>query len=240
MTGRPEAPLAERDPLDLPPAAPPTRRPAGLIWACLLASVVIAVAISTAIRSPPSGGPATAGPGPGAAAPISDRVNGLGGGVIGADVIGQPVPNLAWPRFVAPPEDRTTAPPPTAVAPEMIRPADLRGTPVVVNFWASTCAPCLQEMPAFEEVHLELGDRVRFVGVAVSDNDSSAHAMIRKTGVTYDIVTDRSGSSLLAVGSSSLPTTVVIDRNGIVVAAHTRAWSADELRAAVAPTLAVA
>jgi len=210
-----------------------------LIWACLLATVVITVAVSTALRSPAPTTSAAAPP-PGSSLPISDLVNGLGGGTISAEVIGQPVPDLVWPRFVAPPEDQTTAPPPTAVAPEMLRLADLRGTPVVVNFWASTCTPCLQEMPAFEEVHQEFGSQVRFIGVDVSDNDTRAMAMIRSTGVSYDIVTDKSGGSLIKAGGSSLPTTLVIDRNGTVIAAHGRAWSADELRRAIAPALAVA
>src|SRR5687768_1393784 len=42
---------------------------------------------------------------------------------------------------------------------------DLRGTPVVLNFFAEWCPPCVTEMPAFEAVHQELGDRVAFVGL---------------------------------------------------------------------------
>src|SRR4029079_4934462 len=51
--------------------------------------------------------------------------------------------------------------------------SELRGKPVVLNFWGSSCAPCLQEMPAFQQVHESLGDDVTIVGVDVADTQES-------------------------------------------------------------------
>src|SRR5262245_22012921 len=64
--------------------------------------------------------------------------------------------------------------------------ADYAGRPVVVNFFASTCAPCVEEMPAFEEVNEAAGGEVAFVGVAVNDRVEDALALAEETGVTWD------------------------------------------------------
>ena len=63
--------------------------------------------------------------------------------------------------------------------------SELRGKPVVLNFWGSSCAPCLQEMPAFQQVHESLGDEVTVVGVDVADTQESGDKMVRRTGVAY-------------------------------------------------------
>ena len=62
---------------------------------------------------------------------------------------------------------------------------ELRGTPVVINFWSSTCAPCLQEMPALQEVSSDTEGKVTFVGVDVADTAEAGSTMVEKTGVTY-------------------------------------------------------
>ena len=61
--------------------------------------------------------------------------------------------------------------------------SSLRGTPTVVNFFASTCTPCITEMPAFEEVYQELGgDQLAFLGLAVADRPDDALALVEQTG----------------------------------------------------------
>jgi peroxiredoxin len=94
--------------------------------------------------------------------------------------------------------------------------ADLRGSPVVVNFWSATCVPCISEMPAFEEVHQSYGDKVRFIGLAVADNESAARSQRRRTGVTYPLGFDPEGAIAKSFGVVTIPATVLIDRDGIV------------------------
>lgn len=94
---------------------------------------------------------------------------------------------------------------------------DLRGTPVVVNFWASTCSPCVREMPALEEVHQAAGDEVAFVGVAVNDRADAALELAAETGVTYPLAADPDGSFFVEAGATLLPTTLVLDQDGGVV-----------------------
>lgn len=108
--------------------------------------------------------------------------------------------------------------------------ASLRGRPVVVNFFASFCTPCIEEMPAFEEVHQELGDQVTFLGLAVADRGDDALDLVKRTKVTYRTAQDRDGSVIEAFGGTLLPTTVLLDADGEVVARRLGALSADDLR----------
>ena len=92
---------------------------------------------------------------------------------------------------------------------------ELRGSVVVLNFWASWCPPCRWEMPAFESIWREYRDRgVVFVGVAVSDQRSDAQAFADKVGVTYPLGLDDSGDITRAYKVLKLPTTILIDREG--------------------------
>ena len=117
--------------------------------------------------------------------------------------------------------------------------SSLRGRPTVVNFFASTCTPCVKEMPAFEEVHQEVGTEVAFIGLAVTDPPDDAQALVEQTGVTYRTALDQDGSVINALGGTVLPTTVVLDADGVVLATHPGELTADELRALLADELGV-
>lgn len=115
--------------------------------------------------------------------------------------------------------------------------ADYRGRPLVVNFFASWCAPCEEEMPAFEEVHRELGDQVAFLGMNASEQAAAAREIVERTGVTYDIARDATGSLAEAFGVTGLPATFVLAPDGTIVSSHPGALDADDLRAALEPLL---
>jgi thiol-disulfide isomerase/thioredoxin len=72
--------------------------------------------------------------------------------------------------------------------------ADLNSQAVVVNFWASWCGPCEKEMPTFEAVHKEFGDRVVFVGIDENDSRSAAISFLHHTGVSYGNGFDGNGT----------------------------------------------
>ena len=97
---------------------------------------------------------------------------------------------------------------------------DLRGKPVVVNFFASWCPPCRVEMPDFEQVHAKLGDRVHFIGLNLQEGVDSAKAVVRDTKVTYAIGLDRDGSIYRGYNGFTMPTTVFLDAKGAVVKVH--------------------
>lgn len=107
--------------------------------------------------------------------------------------------------------------------------------PVVLNLFASWCQPCIEEMPAFERVHQDLGDEVSFVGLAVRNTPDDAMAIVEQTGVTYPTFgeggsTDEASTLFDVV---DMPTTVFIGADGAVDEIHTGAYTEGELRAAI-------
>ena len=94
------------------------------------------------------------------------------------------------------------------------------GTPVVLNFWASTCAPCIKEMPAMQQVSETFGDAVTFVGIDVHDTEEAGQKMVERTGVTYRNARDPQSDIAAVYGALSLPRTVLIGGDGVVLAAH--------------------
>lgn len=100
---------------------------------------------------------------------------------------------------------------------------DLRGTPVVLNGYASWCALCLREMPDFERVHRAAGDRVAFVGFNPQrgDTDAAQARTVADTGVTYPTVRDPDDRLLRAFNpAGGLPITLFVDADGVVRKVH--------------------
>ncbi len=135
----------------------------------------------------------------------------------GEDTVGRPAPTSDYTTFDG----------------EEASVADYAGTPMVVNFFASWCVPCVREMPAFEQVHQDLGDQVAFVGVNVQDSETEGQAIVDDTGITYDVGRDPDGSLLASFGGVAMPTTVLVDADGTIVRVLSGATSAEELRAAI-------
>jgi thiol-disulfide isomerase/thioredoxin len=117
--------------------------------------------------------------------------------------------------------------------------SSLQGSPVLVNFFASTCVPCVTEMPAFEEVFQELGDQVHFLGLAMQDRPEDALELIEQTGITYPAAQDKDGSVINALGGTVLPTTVLLDADGEILVTHSGKLDADDLRELLADELGV-
>lgn len=98
---------------------------------------------------------------------------------------------------------------------------DLKGTPVVMNFWASWCGPCRDEAPLLEQKFVETSDRVTIVGVDTTDTKAAARAFVKKFHITYPIVWDPDGKILDALDiHTGLPDTVFIDADYRLMAAE--------------------
>jgi thiol-disulfide isomerase/thioredoxin len=96
--------------------------------------------------------------------------------------------------------------------------AAYRGKAVVLNFWASDCAPCKREMPRLEQAAERwAGKPVAVVGIDVVDSRGAARAFARKHGVTYAIGFDGLGDTVAPYGVLYTPTTFFIDRRGLIV-----------------------
>lgn len=105
------------------------------------------------------------------------------------------------------------------------------GRPLVINFFASTCAPCREEMPDFETFHQNFGNKIGVVGLAV-EGARPARTIIEETGVTFDTGLDQR-DILIDLGGFGLPTTVFVDPAGHVVETHTGLLTYDALLAKV-------
>lgn len=100
-----------------------------------------------------------------------------------------------------------------------VRLADLRG-PLVLNVWASYCAPCRTEMPLLEQFHRRYGAKVGLIGVDFQDPQTdSAMQLATRSEVTYPLVADVDGlfASAERARVIGLPTTILVDADGRVV-----------------------
>ena len=93
---------------------------------------------------------------------------------------------------------------------------DYLGKVVIVNFWATWCAPCKEEIPFLDEFSLEHPDTIAILGIAVSDSEESVRSFIEQINVSYPILIDETG----VVGSTyhvvEYPTTYFVDATGII------------------------
>lgn len=102
--------------------------------------------------------------------------------------------------------------------------------PLVVNFWASWCPPCVAEMPDFERVHQAVHDEVRFVGINTQDVREDADRLAEQTGVTYDLALDPDGDLFRDFEVVAMPSTFFVDAQGTVVHRHAGLLTEQQLR----------
>jgi cytochrome c biogenesis protein CcmG/thiol:disulfide interchange protein DsbE len=96
--------------------------------------------------------------------------------------------------------------------------ADLRGKPVVINFWASWCPPCRIEAPLIERTWRAYKDRgLVFLGINIQDRQEDALNYMREFDITYPNGPDPTGEIAIDYGVSGLPVTFFIDTKGEVV-----------------------
>jgi cytochrome c biogenesis protein CcmG, thiol:disulfide interchange protein DsbE len=95
--------------------------------------------------------------------------------------------------------------------------ASIRGRkPIVLDFWASWCVPCIQESKRLEAARKTYGDKVVFIGVDTKDFSGDARSWLRKHGIEYPSVHDGSGAVLAKWGGLPIPRIFFISRNGKV------------------------
>ena len=107
--------------------------------------------------------------------------------------------------------------------------AQLRGRPLVLNFWASWCPPCRKEMPALAATARKAGDHVAFVGVDTNDARSDALSFAAKTGVGYPLAYDANASVAGTYAVNGLPTTFFISATGQLVGEQVGGMTAGRL-----------
>ena len=110
----------------------------------------------------------------------------------------------------------------------------MRGSVVVLVFWASWCAPCKAEQPAVNSLARQESGGVRFVGVSVDVDRSAALAYVSRFAVPYDSLIDAAQTVVVDYEVAGPPTTFVIDPAGRVAAEIVGEVNVDDLRARIA------
>jgi cytochrome c biogenesis protein CcmG, thiol:disulfide interchange protein DsbE len=95
--------------------------------------------------------------------------------------------------------------------------SDLRGKPVLMNFWASWCVPCKDEAPLLRQAFAAYGSKVHFLGVDERDALTSALAFERDNGIKYPSVRDEGFRIYNDYGLTGQPESFFIDQNGVIV-----------------------
>lgn len=105
--------------------------------------------------------------------------------------------------------------------------SDHKGSPVIVNFFASWCIPCRTEAPILEKVYQEYNvkqespdEKVVFVGIAIQDTVSAAKEFVDTYGLTFPTGLDGEGAIKQSFGVYGLPTTFFVGRDGIINYSH--------------------
>ena len=113
-------------------------------------------------------------------------------------------------------------------------PLELAGLsgPAVVNLWATWCAPCRRELPAFQEVSEQRTD-VSFVGVDIGEDPGAAQAFLDELGVTFPQYADEEAELTDALGTAALPVTLIVGDDGRISTTHIGPLSVDDLHAAL-------
>jgi cytochrome c biogenesis protein CcmG/thiol:disulfide interchange protein DsbE len=114
---------------------------------------------------------------------------------------------------------------------------ELRGRPVVLNFWASWCAPCKDEAPMLTKLAADHAGELVVVGVVYQDDATAAGDFMERYGQTYPGVVDPGGRTALDYGVFGIPETFYIDATGTIRGRTFGPLVADQLEAAVARIL---
>ena len=98
---------------------------------------------------------------------------------------------------------------------------DYRGKVVLLDFWASWCPPCLKSLPKYNDLRREIGTaNFEIVAVNVDENTDDARKFLQKHPVSYPIAKDPKGILPGVFGVKAMPTSYLIDRNGVVQYVH--------------------
>lgn len=99
---------------------------------------------------------------------------------------------------------------------EIVKLSELRGEKVILNFWASWCPPCREEMPEIQSFYDDYKDDIKVIAINDNEKDQKVIDFLDEYGYTFPMPLDRDGSVASEYGVLTLPTTYFIDSDGII------------------------
>lgn len=95
----------------------------------------------------------------------------------------------------------------------------VKGTPLVINFWASWCGPCRIEAPELVKLHNQYGDKIKIYAINVTESDSArgAEQFVEKYGFQFPVLFDKGDNVSTKYGVVAIPTTFFINKDGKIV-----------------------
>ena len=95
------------------------------------------------------------------------------------------------------------------------------GKVVLVDFWATWCAPCKASFPKYQALSSKYGDSVVIIGISEDDEADGIQSFAKETGATFTLAWDKDKSVASAYHPSSMPTSFIVDKHGLVRFVHT-------------------
>lgn len=102
--------------------------------------------------------------------------------------------------------------------------ADLKGHPVWLNFWATWCPWCKEELPGIEDINRKMGDKILILGIDEQESVSTIQSNLQSLGINYPVVLDPTGEVGKAYGVQGLPGSVFINAQGKVTGVYPGAF----------------
>ena len=108
--------------------------------------------------------------------------------------------------------------------------SDMKGKVVVVNFWATWCPPCIQEIPGFIKAYDEFkNDGLEILGLAVSDSEDNVRQFVKDNGVNYPVALATDAVISAFEPGNYIPSTIIIDSNGNIAHRHVGIMTRDAI-----------
>jgi peroxiredoxin len=112
---------------------------------------------------------------------------------------------------------------------EQVSLSDFRGQLVLVNFWATWCPPCRDELPVIQAQY-EKSDDLMVLGVNFQEGADEVRSFVTEEGLTFPILLDKEGRVTMTYRTRGLPTSFLVDAEGIITAVHIGPMTARQLK----------